>query len=238
MTWAGLLLAVLCGGCSDPAAPAKLHIRVLDQGDREVGFFKRVGAFRYGGVGGVPIAPQVSPVAREGDCYPARPLSAGERLVVWFPGCRPVEIAENPSGGTVPVMLECGYPFDIVWRTDVPRPAPAMIVQATWRGDGTHPEAIQRTLFQAAGVEPGSLDWRLAEFLDGVLMAPGVARIRVYVPWPGTYRVTWEHGTVDLGEGEQARTWSKSMVRFRADVASVSIPGDGTAPVVEIPAKR
>lgn len=238
VTWTGLLLAVLCWGCGDHSAPAELHIRVVDQGNREVTFFDRVGTFRYGGVGGVPIAPQIAADASGGDCYRARPLGDGERLVLWFPGCRPVEIAENPTDGTVRATLERGYPFDVVWRAGVPRPAPSLIVQATWRGDGTHPEATQRTLFQAAGVEPGRLGWRRAQFLDGVHLAPGVNRVRVYVPWPGRYRITWAHGTVDLGEEGQSRTMIKTVSEFPGDLASVTVAGDGTAPVVEIPTKR
>ncbi len=152
---------------------------------------------------------------------------------VWLPGYRPLRVDRKPSGR---LQLELGFPVDVEWRAGVPFAEGARIhVQATWRGPGDHPEALLRASVAAAAPLPGSHTPSWIEFVKGILIDPATRTGRLYVPWPGPYRVTWGEGRYAIREGPGSFSGSGGGSRSPGDGTTVVVPAEGAVARVLLP---
>ena len=117
---------------------------------------------------------------------------------LWLPGHRPLRVDTRP---TKPLQVMLGYPVDVAWRESAEVPEGNRIkVEATWRGPGDHPEALVRAQFPSAAPSPKEQSWAWIEFVKGVLIEPSAPTARLYVPWPGAYRLRFYVGPYRIRE--------------------------------------
>lgn len=152
---------------------------------------------------------------------------------LWLPGCRPLRVDERP---TEALQFEIGYPIDVTWREDAPLPKGQRVqIRVAWRGPGDAPEALVRAMFHAAAPPPGKRSWAWTSFVKGSLIeAPGQPE-RIYVPWPGPYRIRWGIGHIRIQEAAGSFSAHGGGSRSPADATSIEVPGTGPAPTVMIP---
>lgn len=155
---------------------------------------------------------------------------------LWIGGHRPVRIDGPPEG---PVRLTRGFPIDVTWSDKASIPEGQHVqVQARWRGPGEHPEALLRASLLGSGPEPGSRSWSWIGFVKGVLLDAETPSARIYVPWPGPYRLEWSVGHFRIEEGPYSFSASGGGSRSPNDGVAVEIPADGTPPSVRLPGPR